>query len=272
MKLTLLVAVAACALRAPAEAARCNGAAPPGEPNLQSFVRAHARQVELYHTCGLLFVTRVIAVHRLLCASARRQAAGRICTGTGRTAHSGQARLHALPSTVSHLDHLRARAPLPCLQDTSAPRFVSSVAAGMRYKVGSGDDEVDLLHVYGSPREWGEAQGALLKVTASRHLRSYRARAMLLGCDPPSSHCSVCRALFCGRTISREAQHKPVHAALASIRRAVPQEELHKFVPQISTYFAEQLLPKSAACPSLPRRGACLLRPPRCLLVCSLRH
>ena len=47
--------------------------------------------------------------------------------------------------------------------DTAAPVFVASTANGKHYTVGSGDDQVDVVHVYGSPYDWGFAHGTLMK-------------------------------------------------------------------------------------------------------------
>ena len=47
--------------------------------------------------------------------------------------------------------------------DTSAPKLNKTVANGKLYTVGSGEDAVDLLHLYGTPYEQGFAHGTLLK-------------------------------------------------------------------------------------------------------------
>lgn len=47
--------------------------------------------------------------------------------------------------------------------NTDPPKLINSVPNGKLYSVGRGDDAIDLLHVYGTPFEMGEAQGRLLK-------------------------------------------------------------------------------------------------------------
>ena len=41
--------------------------------------------------------------------------------------------------------------------------FVASTANGKHYTVGHGDDQVDVVHVYGKPYDWGYAHGTLMK-------------------------------------------------------------------------------------------------------------
>ncbi len=44
---------------------------------------------------------------------------------------------------------------------TDKPKFVRQVANGKLYTVGTGDDEMDVMHVWGTPFEMGQAQGLL---------------------------------------------------------------------------------------------------------------
>ena len=46
---------------------------------------------------------------------------------------------------------------------TDAPTLVRTSAHGKLFTVGSGDDALDVLHVYGKPYDWGFAQGTLMK-------------------------------------------------------------------------------------------------------------
>jgi len=54
--------------------------------------------------------------------------------------------------------------------DDSAPVFVASVPNGKHYTVGGGEDMLDLIHVWGSPYDWGFAHGSLLKEKVNRFL------------------------------------------------------------------------------------------------------
>eukprot|EP00658_Telonema_sp_P-2_P032909 TRINITY_DN24262_c0_g1_i1.p1 TRINITY_DN24262_c0_g1~~TRINITY_DN24262_c0_g1_i1.p1 ORF type:complete len:489 (+),score=146.71 TRINITY_DN24262_c0_g1_i1:90-1469(+) len=44
-----------------------------------------------------------------------------------------------------------------------APVFQSSVPNGKHFVVGDGDDKIDVLHLYGTPYDWGKAHGQLMK-------------------------------------------------------------------------------------------------------------
>ena len=46
---------------------------------------------------------------------------------------------------------------------TSPPVLVKSVTNGKHFTIGDGDDQVDLLHLYGTPYDWGKAHGELMK-------------------------------------------------------------------------------------------------------------
>jgi len=47
--------------------------------------------------------------------------------------------------------------------DTEPPRFVSSVPNGKHYTIGNGEDQIDVLHLFGTPYDWGKAHGQLMK-------------------------------------------------------------------------------------------------------------
>ena len=52
---------------------------------------------------------------------------------------------------------------------TDEPQLVKTTTNGKKYMVGKGDDSVYLIHVYGSPFDWGKATGMLLTVNSSYH-------------------------------------------------------------------------------------------------------
>jgi hypothetical protein len=41
--------------------------------------------------------------------------------------------------------------------------FVQKIVNGSHYTVSQGDQEIDIIHLYGPPYDWGFAQGALMK-------------------------------------------------------------------------------------------------------------
>jgi exportin-7 len=47
------------------------------------------------------------------------------------------------------------------------PSFVKSVPNGKLFTVGIGEDEINIVHVWGTPYEMGYAQGELMKDVAS---------------------------------------------------------------------------------------------------------
>mmetsp|Transcript_13527 Transcript_13527/g.31136 ORF Transcript_13527/g.31136 Transcript_13527/m.31136 type:complete len:438 (+) Transcript_13527:18-1331(+) len=49
---------------------------------------------------------------------------------------------------------------------TDAPVFVKSVEHGKLFTVGDGEDRINVVHVWGTPYQWGEAQGQLLQKEA----------------------------------------------------------------------------------------------------------
>jgi len=55
---------------------------------------------------------------------------------------------------------------------TAAPTFVRSVKNGNLYTVGDGEDKISIVHVWGSPYDWGVAQGTLMKDDANAMLNS----------------------------------------------------------------------------------------------------
>jgi hypothetical protein len=46
---------------------------------------------------------------------------------------------------------------------TAVPKLVSKVENGSHYTISQGDQEADLIHVYGRPYDWGFAHGTLMK-------------------------------------------------------------------------------------------------------------
>jgi hypothetical protein len=106
---------------------------------------------------------------------------------------------------------------------TQKPSFVRSVANAALYQVGSGDDMLPIVHLWGTPYQKGFAHGTLMKDDASAFITtlwSYLEMQVERKINSSSGgifspEAAVSRASWFGRSIGRDVQqHGGIHGTV----------------------------------------------------------